>query len=334
MVMQLCEPVVIDQDSSSRCNEVLHRMQEHLSPAQYRTLKSVMTDVFFGNGSITVDDINVIDSFLMAKAVEGCTEKTLLYYKSTITAFYNWMHGGITGATAATFRDYLSYLKNERGNSDATLNNVRRNMSSFYQWLNDEGIISSNPIRKVKAVRTEKRKKKPFSDTEVELIRQACTCVRDRALVELLNSSGMRVGELAGLRIGDVDIPNRECVVFGKGRKERVCFMSDVAAMYLQEYLDQRDDECDSLFVTQTKPYRPMTIGTIESRVRHIGRSAGVDKVHPHRFRRTMASRNLKRGMQLDEIKDLLGHESMDTTLLYAVSDKEVVKGSVRRLMG
>lgn len=327
--------VVLDPEDRRKCDDVINRMAEHLSPAQSRILNDVLTQVFF-DGASEVDNIGIIKKYLVAKSIEGCTERTIENYGREAVHFSRFVGKSLLHVTQNDVRDYLSYSKNECGNSDVTLNNKRRYLSSLFGWMMDEELIGRNPISNVKAVRCEKRKKKPFTETDLEKIRNACTNDRDRAIIELLDSSGMRVGELVGLKVLDVDIDARECTVFGKGRKERTCYMSDVAAMYIKRYLDGRGIDSEYLFapLIKTNGERKMTVSSVECMVRKIGERAGVEKCHPHRFRRTMATRNLNRGMPIEEVKELLGHEELDTTLIYASSSKELVKTNARRLMG
>ena len=327
---------IIDRDLLRKCEDVKERMAGKLGDEQIRQLSDVLVDVFIGEDMLWASNDNHIAMFLEAKAIEGCTGKTLEYYAQTLRKFSGRISKPVAKVTAMDIRDYISYLLNDRGVSEVTANNERRNLSSFFQWLHDEDIITRNPVKAVRAVRAPKVVKKPFSDTELEMIREACGTDRERAIVELLDSSGMRVGELVGLKLSNVDIERRECLVFGKGRKERMCYMSDVAAMYLTRYLKSRNDDSPYLIAPEhpKQGHESLSEGAVGSIVRKIGERAGVEKCHPHRFRRTMATRNLKRGMPLEEIKELLGHENVETTLIYAKTDSDAIKSSARRLMG
>ena len=216
--------------------------------------------------------------------------------------------------------------------TSVTVNNERRCLSTFFQWLENEDIIRKSPVKRTKALKEEKGDKKPFTDDDVVRMREACRDMRDRAIFELLLSSGMRVSELCSLDRADVDLQARECEVLGKGRKRRTCYFSAAAKYYLGKYLESRDDEDPALIVSLMSPHDRLEISGVENIVRAIGLRAGVDNVHPHKFRRTMATNNLRRGMKLEEIQQLLGHSNMDTTLIYAKVDKEMLKVNARRL--
>lgn len=330
------KPRIIDDDISRKCEELKSRMSDKLGRDQMVSLSYEINEVFFGGCDCCGNDM-YIDMFVDAKRLEGRTESTLKTYVNEIKLFMEYCGVDIKSVTSNDVRRYLSYKKTERKNSDRTLNNSRRYLCSFFSWLEEEDIIPKSPMRKVKPIKEPKTKKLPFSDIEMDRIRNACENVRDRTIIEFLDSSGMRVSELAGLNISDIDISNHECTVFGKGRKTRKCFLSDVACSYASEYIGMLDPECKAFIVNISRRgfgTERLTKSSIESVVRKIGEKAGVPNCHPHRFRRTMASRNLKRGMRIEDIQKLLGHEKVETTLIYAVADEDSVKNEARRLMG
>lgn len=324
---------VIDE-STTKIMEIRGRMAEYLSPEQSQILADVLGQVL-GFEDESGANLDYIKAFLDAKAVEGCTPRTTKYYGEICLACINYLGKPVRSINANDVRSVLSWYKS-RGCADTTVNNVRRVLSTFFQWLEDEDIIRKSPVKKVKQIRCEKSDKQPFSDMEVEKLREGCRDARERAIVELLLSSGMRVGELVGLDVSDMDFTNRQCEVFGKGRKRRTCYFSAAAEMCLSQYLETRHDDNPALFVSFSKrggAYQRLSIGTVESGIRQLGSRAGVEKCHPHRFRRTMATTNLRRGMNIEELQLLLGHEKVDTTLIYAKIDKEIVRTQARRFI-
>lgn len=309
--------------------EVRERMVGHLSQDQLHTLMDVMCSVFVGEGN--EDNEVYIQAFIDAKRVEGRTPRTIDYYESTIRKALEYIDKPVRFIQAADIRKVLSAYSSERGCSTVTVNNVRRNLSTFFQWLEDEDVIRKSPVKRVKAAREDRTAKKPFSDTDVELIRCACRNSRDRAVVELLLSSGMRVGELVGIDRASIDLDRCEVEVIGKGRKRRMCYFSGAASLYVANYLAEREDEDPALFVSLNAPHVRLSIGAVETMIRGLGRSCGVDNCHPHRFRRTMATNRLRQGMRVEEIQMLLGHENIETTMIYAKVDDEIVRTNARR---
>ena len=322
---------VIDE-STTKIMEIRARMAEHLSPEQSQKLADVLGQVL-GFEDESMANLDYLKAFLDAKRVEGCTPRTVKYYGETCLSCLNYLGKPIRSINANDIRSVLSWYKS-RGCSDTTVNNVRRNLSTFFQWLENEDVIRKSPVKKVRQIRCEKGDKQPFSDIEIEKLRAGCESHRERAVIELLLSSGMRVGELVGLDISDMDFVNRQCEVFGKGRKRRTCYFSAAAEMSISQYLKTRNDDNPALFVSLVKKngeHQRISISTVESGVRKLGKRVGVEKCHPHRFRRTMATINLRRGMNIEELQLLLGHEKVDTTLIYAKVDKEIVRTQARR---
>ena len=212
-----------------------------------------------------------------------------------------------------------------------TVDNVRRNMSSFFSWLEEEDYILKSPMRRIHKIKTKQPVKETITDEMIEKLRDNCTCVRDLAMIDLLYSTGIRVGELVGLNISDIDFEERECIVFGKGDKERRVYFDAKAKLHLQEYIESRTDDNPALFVTLDAPHARLKISGVEIRVRELGRKLNIDKIHPHKFRRTMATRAIDKGMPIEQVQKILGHSQIDTTMQYAIVNQNNVKVSHRR---
>ena len=322
---------VIDPDAE-RVRMVEQMMKEHLSREQMHALRDALESVFSSSDGGSFDNKHYIDMFIDAKRIENLSKRTLGYYENTITRCIEYIGKPIRFIDANDIRRCLAWGLVERGCSPTTVNNERRCLSTFFQWLEDEDIIRKSPVKRTKALKEEYGDKKPFSDYDIARMREACLDERDKAIFEMLLSSGMRISEMRGLDRDSVDLQNRECEVLGKGRKRRTCYFSAEAKLHMERYLEEREDDERALFVSKNKPFSRLDIGGLERIVRAIGIRADVDNVHPHRFRRTMATNNLRRGMKLEEIQQLLGHSNMDTTLIYAKVDKEMLKVNARRL--
>lgn len=326
----MVQAYVIDPESE-RIRIVEQMMREHLSREQMHLLRDALETVFVQTGTAGADNDRCIDMFLDAKRVENLSRRTLAYYESELRRCIAFCNKPVRLIDANDIRRCLSDAM-ERGCSPVTVNNTRRVLSTFFQWLENEDIIRKSPVKRTKALKEEHADKKPFTDEDVAKMRRACTNVRDRAILEMLLSSGMRVSELCGLDRAAVDMHERECEVLGKGNKRRTCYFSAEAELYLSEYLGQRTDDGDALFVAMNRKGARMSTGAVERVMRTLGRRAGVSNVHPHRFRRTFATNKLKRGMKIEEIQQLLGHSNIDTTLIYAKVDHELLKVNARRL--
>ena len=328
---QLAQAYVIDPDME-RARMVEAMMRDHLSREQMHELRDVLEAVFSPQDGVQVDNGRYIDMFIEAKRVENLSARTLKYYETTIRKCVDYMGKPLRFVDANDIRRCLAWAMTERNCTPTTVNNERRILSTFFQWLENEDVIRKSPVKRTRALKEEKADKKPFSDEEVAKLREACRDERERAVFELLLSSGMRVSELCGLDVADMDMQGRECEVLGKGNKRRTCYFSAEAKLHVQRYVESRDDECPALFVSKNAPHARLGKTAVEKMARDMGRRAGVANVHPHRFRRTMATNNLRRGMKLEEIQQLLGHANMDTTLIYAKVDKEMLKVNARRL--
>lgn len=276
-------------------------------------------------------NIELITRFISAKKVEGCSPRTLKYYETTITHAVTDIGKNILRIDTDDLRKYLSDYQEQRLSSKSTIDNIRRILSSFFAWLEDEDIVIKSPVRRIHKVKSGTVVKDTFSDEELEMIRDNCDNIRDLAMIDLLSSTGMRVGELVNLNREDVDLNQRECIVLGKGDKQRVVYFDARTKLHLEEYLSQRTDSDKSLFVSLNKPYARLSIGGVESRIKSIGARSNLINVHPHKFRRTMATQAIDKGMPIEQVQKLLGHVRIDTTLHYAMVNQSNVKISHRR---
>lgn len=281
-----------------------------------------------------VSQDNLLPMFIAAKRVEGCSDKSLRYYESTIRNMIESIDKPECQITTEDLRTYL-YDYQKRGTvSKVTLDNVRRILSSFFAWLEDEDYIVKSPVRRIHKVKTGKTVKETYTDESLEIMRDHCDNTRDLAMIDLLASTGIRVGELVKLNRSDIDFENRECIVFGKGNKERKVYFDARTKIHLQRYISERKDDSDALFVSLLKPFDRLQISGVEIRLRKIGRELNLHKVHPHKFRRTLATVAIDKGMPIEQVQQLLGHQSIDTTLQYAMVNQNNVKESHRRFIG
>lgn len=277
------------------------------------------------------NEVDYVEIFLSAKRIEGCSEKSLVYYQRTIEKMLDTVGKNAKHITTDDLRGYLSDYQNQNKSSKVTIDNIRRILSSFFSWLEDEDYIIKSPVRRIHKVKTAKTIKETYTDEELERMRDGCEEIRDLAMIDMLASTGMRVGEMVTLNRDDVDFNERECVVVGKGDKERVVYFDARTKMHLQSYLDSRIDDNAALFVTLNAPHERMKIGGIEVRLRELGKRLGVDKVHPHKFRRTLATMAIDKGMPIEQLQKLLGHQRIDTTLQYAMVKQSNVKMAHRK---
>ena len=282
----------------------------------------------------TAEKKDMLPVFIAAKRVEGCSEKSLRYYESTIRNMLESINKPECQITTEDLRSYLDTYQRRGTVSKVTLDNVRRILSSFFAWLEDEDYIVKSPVRRIHKVKTGKTVKETYTDESLEMMRDHCDNLRDLAMIDLLASTGIRVGELVKLNRSDVDFENRECIVFGKGNKERKVYFDARTRIHLQRYLAERSDENDALFVSLLNPFERLQISGVEIRLRKIGRELNFQKVHPHKFRRTLATMAIDKGMPIEQVQQLLGHQSIDTTLQYAMVNQYNVKESHRKYIG
>ena len=320
--------------------EIMQQMLPHLDNAQLQKLEEVLEHSLFmyeisSKCTETEDDSQkLIDAFVYAKRIEGCSEKTLKYYRTTIEKMTEAIDKGVRHMQTDDLRAYLTEYQGKHGSSRVTIDNIRRILSSFFSWLEDEDHILKSPVRRIHKVKTATNIKETYTDEELEKMRDNCTELRDLAIVDMLASTGMRIGEMVLLNKADINFNERECVVFGKGDKERVVYFDARTKIHLQNYIDGRTDDDPALFVTLRAPHERIKIGGIESRLREMGKALEIEKVHPHKFRRTLATMAIDKGMPIEQLQQLLGHKRIDTTLQYAMVKQSNVKQAHRKYIG
>lgn len=321
-------------------NDVVQQMLPYLNNAQIEKLQDVLEhilwnyDIVPSDGKKQEQEQNYLSLFLQAKRVEGCSEKSLKYYEKTIQKMLNGVGKTVKEIVTEDIRAYLTGYQKQRQTSKVTVDNVRRILSSFFSWLEDEDFIVKSPVRRIHKVKTAKVVKDTYTDEALELMRDNCTTTRDLAMIDLLASSGMRVGELVTLNREDINFNERECVVLGKGNKERLVYFDARTKIHLQNYFDARTDDNPALFVTLKQPFERLKIGGVETRLREMGRRLKIPKVHPHKFRRTLATTAIDKGMPIEQVQQLLGHQKIDTTMHYAMVKQQNVKLAHRKYIG
>lgn len=322
-------------------SEITRQMLPYLDNAQMEHLMETLQHCLW---SVTISEISedtqlqntesneeLLSMFLSAKRVEGCSEKTLRYYETSLQKLFSEINTHATHMTTDILRNYLSEYQQRTQCSKSNIDNIRRILSSFFAWLEDENYILKSPVRRIHKIRSSKTVKETYSDEAMETMRDECGSARDLAMIDLLASTGMRVGELVHLNREDIDFENRECVVFGKGSKERPVYFDARTKLHLKNYLDNRVDDNPALFVSMLSPYKRLEISGVELRLRKLGRRLGIPKVHPHKFRRTLATRAIDKGMPIEQVQRLLGHAKIDTTMQYAMVNQNNVKISHRK---
>jgi site-specific recombinase XerD len=277
---------------------------------------------------------NLLSVFIAAKRIEGCSERSLKYYEATVQYLLSSVYKPVREISTDDLRGYLADYQKKRNSSKVTIDNMRRIFSSFFGWLEDEDYILKSPVRRIHKVKTDKPIKDTFSDEGLELLRDACEEIRDLAMIDLLASTGMPVGELVRLNREDINFHERECVVFGKGGSERVAYFDARTKIHLLNYIGVRNDNNPALFVSLSLPHERLMIGGVETRLREIGKRADMQKVHPHKFRRSLATRAIDKGMPIEQVQRLLGHVKIDTTMHYAMVNQANVKNSHRKFIG
>ena len=323
--------------------EITNTMADFLDIEQLATLNGVLLQVV-SNYTITSDDesqhdssasnLRLLEMFLSAKQVEGCSIKTAKYYEVTIKQLFKKMPKKVVNYTTDDMRAYLAVYQRKHKSSKVTIDNIRRIFSSFFSWLEEEDYIIKSPVRRIHKVKTGAQVKEVLTDENLETLRDNCNHIRDLAIIDMLSSTGMRVGELVKLNREDVNFSERECIVFGKGNKERIVYFNARTKIHLQQYLASRKDRNKALFVSLSKPHSRLGISGVECRLRKIGRSCRISRVHPHKFRRTLATMAIDKGMPVEQVQKLLGHVKIDTTMHYAMVNQTNVKLSHRKFIG
>lgn len=325
----------IDNNMEKKICEILRSMQFYLNEDQLQRLKNNLR-IILGNCTIeeTSNEILAIEKrwevdlndYLLSKKLEAKSENTINRYKYELTRLLSYIDKPLDKINSNDISSYMMIYKQVRNVSNQTLKNIRAIFSSFFVWMRDRERINSNPMNLVEHIKTENIIKPPFTDEEREKMFRACKTSRDRALLEFLYSTAIRVTEMTNLNKSDIQLSNRGLIVYGKGAKERVVYINNRANMYLEEYLNSRVDNDPALFVSTIRPYHRLTKQGVEDIVRRIGKRAGVSDAYPHRFRRTAATNALNRGMPVQEVASMLGHSNLDTTMMYCTVDQESVK--------
>lgn len=322
---------------------------------QRETIKSA---VFASLGNCEIFEINVstdivvseeknqraISMFFIAKKVEGLSDKTLKYYRQVINKLFRVVSKPVDLMVTDDIRYYLAIRQIEDKISLTSIDNERRIINSFFEWLALEDYVHKNIVKPIKKIRFKKKKKKAFTPVEISKIKDACLSLKTEekqkralALIEVLLSTGCRVGEISGLTIDNIDLDIGTAVVLGKGNKERTVYLNDVSKMRLKEYWACRDNQtpfCFSSVAQGKKNFSgQMYIRGIEILIQELGKIAGVPNCHPHRFRRTMASEAIRRGMSIIDVQRILGHESLETTKIYLDLDDSNLKFSHQKYL-
>lgn len=323
-------------------NDIVSGIKDVLSDEQLKLVNSSIKDVLAkyeinkkasNEERREKENTELLETFLSAKKIEGCSDKTIHYYQSSIVKLLKGLSKCIKEICTNDIRRYLAEIQERNGLSKVTIDNLRRIFSSFFSWLEDEDYIAKSPVRRIHKVRTDTLVKEVLSDENIETLRDSCKESRDLAMIDLLLSTGVRVGELVKINRADIDFQERQCKVFGKGNKEREVYFNARTKIHLQRYLESRTDDNPALFVTLSKPHTRLTISGVEVRLRKMGKVVHIDKVHPHKFRRTLATMAIDRGMPIEQVQKLLGHVRIDTTLHYAMVNQQNVKIAHRKFI-
>ena len=314
---------------------VLNEMSEYLSIPQMKKLQEVIIRTFAENEAArtAISNEEFLNMFLSAKRIEGCSERTIAYYQMTVQHMLSTTEKSVRKITTEEIREYLANYQKRNNCSNVTIDNVRRNISSFFSWLEEEDYILKSPMKRIHKIKTKTVVKNTISDEGIERLRDGCKEKRDLAMIDLLYSTGIRVGELVNLNVDDIDLEGRECIVYGKGDKERRVYFDAKAKVHLKEYIEHRKDNNKALFVTLDAPYDRLKISGVEIRLRNLGRKLQLERIHPHKFRRSMATRAIDKGMPIEQVQKILGHSQIDTTMQYAMVNQNNVKTSPQKYL-
>ena len=339
----IIETLIIIKMKESIIQSITNAMQRDLDYKQMEKLKEVLNREL-NNVELSEPQMNtvnrehennsILNSFISAKKIEGCSDKTLFYYRNTIEKMLSSVQIAICHIETNSIRKYLSDYQEQNNSSKVTIDNMRRIFSSFFSWLEDEDYIAKSPVRRIHKVKTDSLVKEVLTDEQLEQLRDSCSNSRDLAIIDILSSTGIRVGELVKLNREDIDFYERQCVVFGKGNKERIVYFNARTKLHLQKYLKERTDTNPALFVTLHSPQKRLTISGVEVRIRQLGQALSMPKVHPHKFRRTLATMAIDKGMPIEQVQRLLGHVRIDTTLHYAIVNQNNVKLAHKKYLG
>lgn len=314
-------------------NKIKAEMQNSLSKEQMKKLDIVLNTILVQENKANKAKINLVKKFIEAKKIEGCSKRTEEYYESTLVYFEEHIKCPIGDVTTEQIRDYLSKYQKINNCSNSTLDTIRRILSSFYRWLEEEDYVIKSPMKRIHRIKSPVLIKSAFSEEQIEVIRNSTVDnIRNLAIVDLLLSSGLRVSELVNLNRSSINLNTRTCVVLGKGSKQRHIYFDYRTKIELENYLKNRKDKGRALFVSSRKnkngTYNRLCVNSIEKIIRELGEKTDILNVHPHRFRRTLATRAIDKGMPIEQVQVLLGHSKIDTTLRYANVEQENVRHS------
>ncbi|MBQ9297562.1 MAG: tyrosine-type recombinase/integrase [Clostridia bacterium] len=309
---------------------VCSEMNQYLNNYQMSKLNETLYKRLDSNDN-EISNNEYLDKYISSKKLEGCSDLTIRNYNTHIIKLFEYLNKDIRTIDTEDIRDYLSYYQGINNSKSTTIDGVRRSLSSFFTFLEEEDYIIKNPTRRIHKIKTEKLVKETYSDEILERLRNKCDNIRNLAIIDLLSSSGMRISELVNLNIEDINFENKSCIVFGKGKKMREVYFDGKAKLHLQEYLSSRTDDNNALIVSQYQPYKRISYRGIETMLKRLGKELGICKVHPHKFRRTLATRAIDKGMPIEQVQHLLGHTKIDTTLLYAMVNQSNVRVSHRK---
>ena len=323
VINSICMKINLDHEKMQTLKNLLWMELHPYSLVKISGTEMVVRDETFNE--------NALRMFFVAKTVQGCTKRTIQYYKNVILQFIRFLNDKpVNQITTIDIRYFFAVKKERDGNKDSNINNMRRVLSSFFGWLHEEEYIEKNPMNKIKQIRVEKRIKKPFKDIEIEKLRYAAADdIRLTALLEVLLSTGCRISEVSGMNRKDLD--GDEIVVYGKGKKERTVYLNAKSKIALERYLATRTDSNEPMFVAKDKPHARLLVSAMGKEIRDLGKICEINDVHPHRFRRTSATLALNRGMPIEQVQLMLGHESIETTTIYAISAQETVKANHKK---
>ena len=315
---------------------IINDMAEVLNASQMQRLQEVLVKRLSENATSEhsqTTNVEFLDMFLTAKHLEGCSDKTIRYYRCNIEKMLDTINIPVIKITTEMLRKYLVGYQAINNCGKVTIDNIRRSLSTFFSWLEEEDYIIKSPMKRIHKIKTKTVVKNVITDEGIEKLRDNCSEIRDLAMIDLLYSTGIRVGELVNLNIDDIDLDGRECVVYGKGDKERRVYFDAKAKVHLKRYIESRSDDNGALFVTLDSPYARLKISGVEIRLRQLGRRLDLDRIHPHKFRRTMATRAIDKGMPIEQVQRILGHSQIDTTMQYAMVNQSNVKSSHQKYM-
>lgn len=318
----------------SEIQRVVTDMLPYLNNDQLIKLRQSMQKLLIQRNPVDLKNETLLGKYFSSKRAEGCSEKSLKYYQNTLTHALCTIGKNAREIITDELRNYLTDYQLAHSSSKVTIDNIRRILSSFFNWLEDEDYIIKSPVRRIHKVKVATTVKETYTDEELEKLRDGCTKIRDLAMIDFLASTGMRVGELVLLNRYDINFSERECVVFGKGNKERVTYFDARAKLHLKKYIETRNDSEEALFISLNKPNQRLTIGGVETRLKKLGERVGVGHVYPHKFRRTLATVAIDKGMPIEQLQRLLGHKRIDTTLHYAMVKQQNVKIAHRKYIG